>query len=390
MKHGLLKALILIILCLSILVSATSCAKLAQDKLAEDSAANTEQESPADLTVDEHQDTTDVPDVEPEPTPEPEDVTVPSVNRTPEPAFINPLTGEEVSEDISMKRPIAVMTNNHRDAMPQLGISNADIIYEMIVEGGITRMCAIYQDLKDDTVLGSIRSSRHDYLDLVVAHDALYVHAGGSPQAYTDIANRGIDNICGVKGRSDLFYRDPDRLAILAYEHTLCIKGSTLLDYFKNESGYRLEHKDDYKCNMEFSHDVVLVDANAATEVTVDFGLGKKSTLTYNSEDGAYTMYQHGEEYYDGDMNQPVAFKNIIVIQTSVKYFDNKGRQEITLEGTGNGWFICNGEISEITWSRADHDSQFEYFYSDGTPVIFGIGKTYIPVIANAGGVDFE
>lgn len=379
------KSVILIILCIAFVFTTVSCAKVAQNQLAEENPPVTDNE----------------PVTTPDPVPETdenkptEDIEVPvTPSETEQPVksgFINPLTGEEVPEDISNKRPIAVMINNYPDAMPQLGISEADIIYEMIVEGGITRMCAIFQDVDPETILGSIRSSRHNYLDLVQAHDALYIHAGGSPQAYTDIANRDIDNICGVRGPgAHLYYRDDARLATMNYEHTLCIKAGTALDYFKNDSGYRTEHNEDYKCNMQFTDDVVLVNPSSAVNIDIEFGNGKISSYTYNEEEQVYTIYQHGDDYYDGNSGQTVGFKNLIIIQTTVKTIDNKGRREITLTGTGNGWFFCNGQISEIVWSRSDRDAQFEYSYADGTPIVFGVGNTYIGVISNSGTVDYE
>jgi len=385
MKYNLLKSIILIFICVLFVFSTVSCAKVAQDKLAEDNPPVSEPEQTPD--VDPEPDTTK--ETEPEVPDEPE--TTPEVEVPVTPVYTNPLTGEEVSEDISMNRPLAVMINNYPTAMPQLGIAEADIIYEMIVEGGITRMCAIFQDVDPETVLGSIRSSRHNYLDLVQAHDALYIHAGGSNQAYNEIAYRDIDHICAVKGPGGtLFYRDDARLATMDYEHTLCIKAETALDYFKNDSGYRTEHNEDYTCNMQFTDDVVLVNASPASNINIDFGTGKKSSYTYNENDQVYNIYQHGENYYDGNSGQTIGFKNLIIIQTTVRTIDNSGHREITLTGTGNGWFICNGEICEITWSRSDRDAQFEYTYADGTPLIFGVGKTYVGVISNSGTIEFE
>ncbi|MBQ8831788.1 MAG: DUF3048 domain-containing protein [Oscillospiraceae bacterium] len=384
MKRSLFKSIVLVILCLAVLFTSVSCSKLAQDKLADENISNNEPETTPEPPVDQNSE----PEKEEIPEPEPEPEPLPEIEKV---VYYNPLTGEEVSEDISMKRPLAVMINNYPSSMPQLGIAEADIIYEMIVEGGLTRMCAVFQDIDEGTVLGSIRSSRHNYLDIVKAYDALYIHAGGSPQAYSNIESRDIDNICGVKTHGSLFYRDSSRLATMDFEHTLCIKAETALDYFANKSGYRLEHDESYKCNMEFTDNVALVNAQPATDIGVKFGLGKTSSFTYNADSENYTMYQHGgKEYYDGNMDQSVEFKNIIVIQTSVVSIDSKDRKEITLTGTGNGWFICNGEIAEITWSRSDNDAQFEYTYSDGTPLVYGVGKTYVCVIAKAGSVEFE
>ena len=112
---------------------------------------------------------------------------------------INPLTGEKVSEDNSDLRPYCVMINNHPDARPSVGLSQASIIYEALAEGGITRMMAVFNDV-DGITVGSLRSARPYYISMAQAYDAIYIHAGGSEQAYSDIKTLGIDNMDGVRG----------------------------------------------------------------------------------------------------------------------------------------------------------------------------------------------
>ena len=126
--------------------------------------------------------------VEPEPQPEPKF------------PYTNPLTGEGLNEDISGKRPIAVMFNNLRKALPQIGIAQADVIYEIVAEGGITRMMGVFQNLEGVGDLGSIRSARDYYVSLALGHDAIYIHAGGSPQAYDAFDSWGITHIDFVNG----------------------------------------------------------------------------------------------------------------------------------------------------------------------------------------------
>ena len=147
-----------------------------------------------------------VPAAEPEPIEEPTPASEPQPEPEPEPAGpagINPLTGLPMEPEYENDRPVAVMFNNLKAAQPQLGISQADIIYEVPAEGGITRMLGVFQSLEGVGTLGSIRSSRPYYLELALGHDALYVHAGGSPEAYKDIPAWGVDNMDGVNGGSD-------------------------------------------------------------------------------------------------------------------------------------------------------------------------------------------
>ena len=123
------------------------------------------------------------PEHEPEPEPEPEPVG---------PSGKNPLTGVPMEEEYENDRPVAVMFNNLKAAQPQLGVSRADIIYEIPAEGGITRMVGVYQSLDGVGTIGSIRSARPYYLEVALGHDAIFLHAGGSPQAYTLIKQWGV------------------------------------------------------------------------------------------------------------------------------------------------------------------------------------------------------
>ena len=136
------------------------------------------------------------------------------IDPEPEPVYPyhNPLTGEGLEEDISGQRPFAVMLNNLSKALPQLGVSQADVIYEIVAEGGITRMLAVFQDIEGVGDLGSVRSARDYYVSLACGHDAIYVHAGGSPQAYDALQGWGMSYIDFVNGPyGDMCWRDPGR-----------------------------------------------------------------------------------------------------------------------------------------------------------------------------------
>lgn len=91
------------------------------------------------------------------------------------------------------------MINNIVYAQPQVGISNADIIYEIPAEGGITRMMAIFSHLYDIESVGSIRSLRPYYLSVALSYDAIVIHAGGSEQAYSDVKTYNADHLDGVR-----------------------------------------------------------------------------------------------------------------------------------------------------------------------------------------------
>ena len=222
---------------------------------------------------------------ESEPVPEPEPVG---------PAGTNPLTGLPMEPEYENDRPVAVMFNNLKAAQPQLSISQADIIYEVPAEGGITRMLGVFQSLEGVGTLGSIRSSRPYYLELALGHDALYVHAGGSPEAYKDIPAWGVDNMDGVNGGSDakIFWRDAERRKTMDYEHTLVTSGEKIQEYV--DGHFRTEHKDGYTYTQAFSEDGTPAGGAQAKRVTLKFSNYKIGIFDYDAASGKYLVSQYG------------------------------------------------------------------------------------------------
>ena len=329
-----------------------------------------------------------------EPTDEPTE-TAPETTE-PDPPYtgpVNPLTGLPVDKDISGKRPFAFVINNHRQAQPQLGVSKADIIYEMMAEGGITRMLAIYQDITDVGVIGSIRSARLYCVDLAQSYDAIFVFAGYSDEAYEALRARKITHLNGVHGPgTEAFYRDSGRQATMSFEHTLVTSDARLTKYCK-ENELRQELPDNYKRALNFKEDGTPEDGAAATEFDVRFMANSKTTsFKYDAENMLYYLSQYSSPYRDGVDKTQVAVTNVLILKTNISSIpgDTAGRLKITTTGTGSGYYVNGGKYIEIEWSRADNASQYKYTKKDGTELILGQGKTYICITARNLNVDFK
>ena len=312
---------------------------------------------------------------EPEPEPEPEPTG---------PAGTNPLTGLPMEPEYENDRPVAVMFNNLKAAQPQLGISRADIIYEVPAEGGITRMLGVFQSLEGVGTLGSIRSSRPYYLELALGHDALYVHAGGSPEAYKDIPAWGVDNMDGVNGGSDarIFWRDAERKKTMGYEHTLVTSGEKIQEYVDGHS--RTEHKAGYAYTQTFAADGTPAGGAPAEHVTLKFSNYKTGVFDYDAASGKYLVSQYGKPHTDGALNQQVSAANVLVLETSISEIagDTYGRLTVDLTGSGSGTYFCGGKCVPIQWSKADRNSQFVYTLQDGTPLTMGQGNSYVCIVS--------
>ena len=327
-----------------------------------------EQEQPEETTPVEEPEP--VPEPEPEPEPEPVD-----------PARINPLNGMEMSGEYRNLRPVAVMFNNLKEAQPQLGVSQADIIYEIPAEGGITRMLGIYQSLDGVGTLGSIRSTRPYYLEAALGHDALLVHAGGSPDAYDKISAWDVDNMDGVRGGSDsqIFWRDQERRKTMDYEQTLVTSGETIQEYLAG-GRYRTEHKDGYGYEQAFAEDGTPANGTAAENFKLYFTSYKTGVFEYNAETREYMISQYGSAYIDGSSGTQVSATNVLVLETDISTIpgDKEGRLTVRMTGTGDGTYFCGGKCIPIQWSKADRNSQYVYKLADGTPLTMEAGTVYV------------
>lgn len=356
------KKLLIIFLALWIALSATAC------------GAEKPQEEP-NTKLPENPPPAEEPIEQPEPTPEPE----PYV-----PAGTNPLTGEPMEPEYENDRPVAVMLNNLKAAQPQLGVSLADIIYEIPAEGGITRMLGVYQTLEGVGNLGSIRSTRSYYLEAALGHDALLVHAGGSPQAYQDIANWDIDNMDGVQGGSDakIFWRDAERKKTKGYEHSLLTSGQNVLEYLAG-GRYRTQHQAGYAYTQTFAEDGTPVNGTSAEHIKLYYSNYKTGLFDYDAGTKHYLVSQYGGPYIDGVTGEQVEVTNVLVLDTAISVIagDTAGRLNVKMTGSGSGTYFCGGKSVPICWSKKDRNSPFTYTLEDDTPLILGQGKSYVCII---------
>ncbi|MBR5515602.1 MAG: DUF3048 domain-containing protein [Clostridia bacterium] len=306
------------------------------------------------------------------------------------PQFINPLSGLGASEDVSDMRPVAIMVNNIRAACPQVGISQGDIIYECLAEGGITRMLMLSNDYRNLEKVGSIRSSRPYYIDFAMSHDAIYVHAGGSEDAYAAISNRRINNLDGVRGAhaTEIFYRDQERLKTMSLEHTMVSDGEKLVMGI-DLLGYREEHTDDF-VNTILTPDwgfKLDLEGTAANYIKIPYNPSGADTqiveYEYDAQKGKYLRWQFiHEEHIDSMNGEQLAFDNIIIIKMPhVVTNDYYNHRMVDTVGEGSGYFITGGEMIEINWSKAGEDAEMYFTDINGAPLVINRGKTIINVV---------
>lgn len=308
-----------------------------------------------------------------------------------DPPFRNPLTGLPCKTDFSGARPMAIMINNIKKATPQAGISNADIIYECTVEGGITRLMALVCDYASLPDIGSVRSSREYYLDIAQSHDAIYAHCGGSETAYSEISKRKIDNIDGVNGsyaESSAYWKDKERLRTMGYEHASLTNGINLTKSV-SDMQFRTELKEGFTHPLVFREEFTDISDDVAENITVKHSYYAISELEYDEESNSYKKSQYSAPHIDSNTNEQLRFENVLVLAANY-YNTNDSYSHLILDftGTGNGYYFSGGKIQKIIWSKKDTSTPYTLYCEDGvTPLLLNPGKSYIAIINSLGNV---
>ena len=273
-------------------------------------------------------------------------------------------------------RPIAVMIDNNIDAMPQAGLKEADIVYEMIVEGGETRLMLILQD-KDLEKIGPIRSSRHYFLDYALENDAIYVHYGWSPQAQEDISTLGVNNINGIYESSTAFWRVNEKYA----PHNVVTSTEDIMNIAERK-GYRTTTEQEPVLNYVVS-EVNLEDGKTATDIVIPYSDYNSVEYKYDKESKEYVRYSRGEKQVDWTSGDTITTKNIIIEfaeNTTIDDGSGKGRQTLDNVKELDGYYITNGKVIPITCTKDSRTSQTVYKDAEGNEIEVNDGKTFIQI----------
>lgn len=289
----------------------------------------------------------------------------------------------------STSRPYAVMINNIGAARPyHTGLQDAYLVYEIVVEGGITRYLALFKD-KTNEVVGNVRSARHYYIDYVLENDAYYVHWGWSPQAESDIASLDIDNLNGLTYGSPYFFRQ--NISGVSTEHR-AFTNLTELANLVDRLGYRKETNKDLLLNYSATSVELPESATEATNIDLKYSSSSTTNYVYDSEAKVYKQFVNDKEHTDYETKEQYMVKNIIAYQvgnTSIAG-DNKGRQDLDNIGSGKGYFISEGKAVPITWEKTSRSSQTIYRYEDGTEITVNDGNTWIHIVPTSGNISIS
>ena len=312
------------------------------------------------------------------------------------------LTGAERSTN---SRPVAVMVNNiansqRQNARPQRGIGSADLLIEAKVEGGITRLCAVFSDADSIPEVGPIRSGRDQFLQLLMPHQALYYHDGESIFC-TQFINVYDYSGLNIGGKSyfntpvhpHVAHRD-SRGRNVAYEHTEFTSGKEIKQAagnagigltYANETPFF--HFADYRTAA--SND--LPGAPAAKTISITHSESYRTRLTYNSWGRSYKleMYNRSKKAYENTVDEltgkQLTFDNVVVCFADIAAYagDSHDVQSVNYVAGGQAYLFTRGGVQVGRWEKPHPTHPLKLYIETGEEMTLNRGKTYLALVDN-------
>jgi hypothetical protein len=276
-----------------------------------------------------------------------------------------------VEEDVISRVPLAVVIENHPDARPQSGLTEADIVFETYAEGGITRFLAIFHSQKSDEI-GPVRSARNYFVEWADSFDAYFVHVGGSAEALALINSLGIYDI-NQYAFGGSFWRDSSRYA----PHNVYTTTEKLREAGKSRGYLKANNLTAYS----FKDEAPEAERPKSQKFTVNFNYSFAPTYTYNVDCNCYLRSLKGAKHMDRSGKQ-ISAKNVVVA------FSDIGQQKIRsttytiidTDDTGSAYFYIDGVLTVGKWVRAK-DEQIKFYDKEGKAIEFNAGTTWINVV---------
>ena len=331
-----------------------------------------------------------------EETTEEEEITDAETVLIPRAEFTDPLTGAPTDSDRSKSRPVAIVVKNDRAASPQYGLSRSSVLYEALVEGGLTRFLAVYSDISDAGKVGPVIDSRSYFFDFANNHNAVFVQAGTTKHGNETQVSYGVTALDAIIGdMAPGFYRDPVMRAERGMENSILTDAKGLVSRAQQYgitttvSTRVLPYTTlDYLQNRE------MTGGAYCTYLSIPFSTNMTVEYSYSTLTNKYTRSQYGAPHIDAETGDALSFTNIIVIIADHTTIDQaSGEMDISHSGRGNGYYVYGGSSIMITWQRTDGENPIKLFEADGlTPLQISSGNTYIAVVSPrlSGKVEFE
>ena len=306
------------------------------------------------------------------------------------------LLSEERVEIVRARRPLAIMINNHVDARPQFGLSLADIVYEVVAEGGITRFMAVFHT-QDVAQVGPVRSARVYYLQLAAELAAWYAHWGGAYQdlndasvtfpeadSYAYLNQHNLPSLDQMWLGETAYWRDTSRG--VALEHT----GYTSTDKLWAEAPNRYPEPDWHRppeIGSWLFKDEEVGESERPAEASCSFNFWDIQPAfavkwEYDPATNEYVRYQGEVKQVDALNDQEIRAKTAILQFTTERAVgDQKDHLLYDIIGSGKARILMDGEVSEVTWSKDGLRSRTRYYDAFGSEFTFNRGQIWVEII---------
>ncbi len=297
------------------------------------------------------------------------------------------LSGLPVDEEVAKRRPIAIMLNNLEAAQPMCSVSRADVVYEYVVEGSITRLMALFDEYEDLTKIGSVRSCREYFVYTALEFDAIYCHYGQAAYAVDLLNSDYVDNLNGLGREGDtVYYRTTDRKA----PHNAYTSAAGI-DAGIEMMGYRRNHYEDFQGKFKFCDlgDTVTNDGGMeVTHMEPNYRINKP-WFDYDPEREKYGRYQYGGPQIDELTGEQLFYDNVIFQYNKWAQLDEKDYLAFDCHSGGVIQYFTKGKMMVGTWMRdasLAHDGNYDmcpirYYDLQGNEITINNGKTFICVI---------
>jgi len=269
-------------------------------------------------------------------------------------------------------KTIAVIYDNHNEALPHAGIADACFVIETLAEGGITRIEAFFAHKKPEKV-GPVRSARIYFVDFALSYDALLAHCGGSPDALAALRRLPID-LDQIRF-PDPYYRDKSRRA----PHNLYGNIDSFLK-LAEKRGYDLTPPQETFFSFrsaEFPYETTV----SARKINIPFSSRSYTyTWTYDEKNKIYLRYTAKGLYIDSLTNTPPPVKNLVVIKAGMRARDSKGRLDLNFSEGGPAWFFYGGTVLYGRYKKIPNQP-FKFYLQNGEEVQFEPGLIWLEIL---------
>lgn len=300
------------------------------------------------------------------------------VSPSPTPApYTYPLTGLPSGKEVTT-RPIMVMVENSPAARPQSGLNKADIVYEILAEGNITRFITLYQS-QSAAKIGPVRSTRVYFAQIAEGWQGALFHCGGAAVAINYLQNRKIRHLDQIIGGSKYFWRTSDRKA----PHNLYTKSSNLQQALADKGW------DDKWAGTGYTYSKTPATSagQTANELKLQYLNGYYAGYKWDAKKSVYVRNMEGVVHKDRETGEPLVANNVIVMVTSHHIYDYKGRREVDMKGPGKGYLAQAGKLIPVNWVFANGHIQV---YDHGHAYTMLPGKTWIQVVQSNSDVSWK